>query len=230
MRRKPRARGSDPRKYIICNKINAFSGPFAGLRRRFGNGNRTLSHSGNDFHRRESFTLTLDNRGQAHSFKSMEQRCLGKSGIQVGAIGFGAWQLNNPMWGGPDKAASVRLVHAALAAGGNFFDTAPGYGDGASETLLGRALKGHRADVVICTKFGHGGPEGEDFSVAGLRTSLEGSLRRLQTDYADILLLHNPPDELLDGNQAADLYAALESLQQAGKVRDFGASVDFAQD
>ena len=160
----------------------------------------------------------------------MEQRQLGDSGIHVGAIGFGAWQLNNPMWGGPDNEASLRLVHAALAAGCNFFDTAPNYGDGASETLLGEALNGRRAEAVICTKFGHGGPEGEDFSVPGLRSSLEESLRRLQTDYIDVLLLHNPPAELLDANQAADLYAELEALQRAGTLRVFGASVDFAKD
>ena len=123
----------------------------------------------------------------------MEQRVLGGSSIAVSAIGFGTWQLNNRLWDGPDAKASVRLVQTALAAGCYFFDVAPGYGDGAAETLLGQALHGRRHESVICTKFGHGGPKGEDFSIAGLRASLEGSLKRLQTDYVDLLLLHNPP-------------------------------------
>jgi len=160
----------------------------------------------------------------------MEQRILGSSDIAVGVIGFGAWQLNNPLWGGPDERTSIRLVQAALASGCNFFDVAPGYGDGASETLLGQALRARRQDAIICTKFGHGGPDGEDFSIAGLHASLEGSLRRLQTDYIDVLLLHNPPPALLDGNKAADLFAELEGLQHSGRVRAFGASVDLARD
>jgi aryl-alcohol dehydrogenase-like predicted oxidoreductase len=160
----------------------------------------------------------------------MEYRHFGDTGLRVSAIGFGAWQLNNPMWGGPDEKESIRLVHAALAAGCNFFDTAPGYGDGASETLLGAALHGRREDALICTKFGHGGPDGEDFSVAGLRSSLEGSLQRLQTDHVDMMLLHSPPPELLDGAKAADLYGELDTLQQAGKLRIYGASVDFGDD
>jgi aryl-alcohol dehydrogenase-like predicted oxidoreductase len=159
----------------------------------------------------------------------MEQRILGNSGISVGVIGFGAWQLNNPLWGGPDEQTSIRLVQAALASGCNFFDVAPGYGNGASESLLGQALQRRRQDAVICTKFGHGGPDGEDFSIAGLRASLEGSLRRLQTDYVDVLLLHNPPPDLLDKSKAAELYAELTDLQQAGKLRAFGASIDFAK-
>lgn len=160
----------------------------------------------------------------------MEQRQLGGSGIAASVIGFGAWQLNNALWGGPDERTSIDLVQAALAAGCNFFDVAPGYGDGAGETLLGQALRGRRQDAVVCTKFGHGGPGGEDFSINGLRSSLEGSLRRLRTDYVDVLLLHNPPPALLDGHLAADVYGELGDLQRAGQVRAFGASVDFAKD
>lgn len=158
----------------------------------------------------------------------MQYRQLGKSGIRVSAVGFGAWQLNNPLWGGPDEAASRRLVQAALDGGCNFFDTAPGYGEGASERLLGQALRGRRDAAVICTKFGHT-PEGEsDFAAASLRPALEASLRRLQTDHVDVLLLHNPPGELLDGAQAGDLYAELTAMQAEGKLRAFGASVDWA--
>lgn len=156
----------------------------------------------------------------------MQTRLLGHTHLPVGAIGFGAWQLNNPLWGGPDQRESIHLVHAALAAGVNFFDTAPGYGNGASETALGMALRGRRDTAVICTKFGHTAVPEEDFTAAALRPALEQSLRRLQTDHVDLLLLHNPPSERLAGAQAAELYALLTALQQEGKLRWFGASLD----
>lgn len=156
----------------------------------------------------------------------MKTRLLGHTNVHVGTIGFGAWQLNNPLWGGPDQSASIRLVHAALAAGVNFFDTAPGYGEGASETALGLALRGRRDSAVICTKFGHTAVPEEDFAPTALRPALEESLRRMQTDYVDLLLLHNPPSDRLSGAQAAELYSTLTALQQEGKLRWFGASID----
>ena len=156
----------------------------------------------------------------------MDQRPLGNTGFRVSAVGFGAWQLGNPLWGGPDEAESLALVHAAVDSGCTFFDTAPGYGGGASERLLGKALQGRRDEVVLCTKYGHADPRQSDFSVAGLRAALEASLRRLQTDHVDVLLLHNPPLDLLDGGRAAELYAELEALQREGKLRAFGASLD----
>lgn len=160
----------------------------------------------------------------------MHYRPFGTSGLRVSVVGFGAWQLGNPMWGGPDEAESWRLVHAALDAGCNFFDTAPGYGGGASERLLGEALAGRREAAVVCTKFGHPAEGESDFSAASVRPALEASLRRLQTDRVEVLLLHNPPARLLEGTQAADLYAELEALKAEGKVRVFGASVDWAEE
>jgi len=158
----------------------------------------------------------------------MLYRNFGDTGLRVSALGFGAWQLANPLWGGPDEAESVRLVHAALDAGVNFFDTAPGYGEGASERLLGRALRGRRDGVTIATKFGHTVAGETDFSVARLRPAVEESLGRLGTDRIDVWLLHNPPAALLDGGQAAEFYAELEALKAAGKVRAYGASVDWS--
>lgn len=160
----------------------------------------------------------------------MQFRPLGDSGLVVSCIGFGAWQLANPAWGGPDEAESIGLVRAALDAGCNFFDTAPNYGDGASEAALGRALRGRRDQAVVGTKFGHTGPHTKDFSAARLRPALEGSLRRLQTDHVDVLLLHNPPADRLDGARAADLYGELLTLQREGKLRAFGASVDWSHE
>ena len=160
----------------------------------------------------------------------MQFRPLGDTGLVVSSVGFGAWQLANPAWGGPDEAESIRLVHAALDAGCNFFDTAPNYGEGASETVLGRALRGRRDQAVLCSKFGHTGPATKDFSVARLRPSLEDSLRRLQTDHVDVLLLHNPPPDRLDGAQAADLYGELGRLRGEGRLRAFGASIDWSHE
>jgi aryl-alcohol dehydrogenase-like predicted oxidoreductase len=156
----------------------------------------------------------------------MNLRPFGTTGMLVSEIGLGAWQLANPSWGIDDKEEALRIVDQSLAAGCNFFDTAPGYGNGVSETLLGQALKSARKDVIICTKFGYS-PEGvENFSTDNIRPILEGSLRRLQTDYVDILLLHNPPRELMDGRTATQ-YAELERLKQEGKIREYGVSLDW---
>jgi aryl-alcohol dehydrogenase-like predicted oxidoreductase len=155
-------------------------------------------------------------------------RPLGRSGLAVSEIGFGAWQLGNPMWNGPDRDASLALVAAALDRGVTFFDTAPGYGAGISESLLGEALEGRRDDVVICTKFGHGADGSSDFSAERLRPSLEESLTRLRTDHVDVLLLHSPPPELMDGS--APQYAELERLQREGLVVAYGVSLDFRRD
>lgn len=160
----------------------------------------------------------------------MNKRPFGKTGISVSEIGLGAWQLANPDWGIHDTGEALQIVQKSLEAGCNFFDTAPAYGQGRSEELLGQALKGVRKDVVICTKFGHG-PQGvSDFSIAAMRPSLEGSLRRLQTDYMDILLLHNPPRDLMNSDQAPQLYAELEKLKTEGKIRAYGVSLDWCEE
>jgi aryl-alcohol dehydrogenase-like predicted oxidoreductase len=156
----------------------------------------------------------------------MNLRPFGTTGMQVSEIGLGAWQLANPSWGIDDKDEALRIVEQSLAAGCNFFDTAPGYGNGVSETLLGQALASARKDVIICTKFGYS-PEGvENFNTENIRPILEGSLRRLRTDYVDILLLHNPERKLMDGRTATQ-YAELERLKQEGKIREYGVSLDW---
>lgn len=156
----------------------------------------------------------------------MNLRPFGTTGMQVSEIGLGAWQLANPSWGMDDKQEALRIVQQSLAAGCNFFDTAPGYGNGVSEDLLGQGLASARKDVIICTKFGYS-PEGvQNFSTENIRPILEGSLRRLRTDYVDILLLHNPARELMDGRSATQ-YAELERLKQEGKIREYGVSLDW---
>ena len=161
----------------------------------------------------------------------MKLRPIGNTGMNVSEIGLGAWQLANPDWGISDKAEALRIVQKSLEAGCNFFDTAPGYGEGRSEELLGEGLKSVRKDIILCTKFSHYNAEGEgDFDAANIRPVLEGSFRRLQTDYVDILLLHNPPRELMDGNVAPEIYAELEKLKAEGKIREYGVSLDWREE
>jgi len=157
----------------------------------------------------------------------MNYRPFGNTGMRVSEIGLGAWQLANPDWGVNDQNEAIQIVQRSLAAGCNFFDTAPGYGKGLSEELLGKALKtAKRDEIVICTKAGYTAAGDADFSTASLRPILETSLRRLQTDYVDILLLHNPARELMDGRVATQ-YAELERLKQEGKIRAYGVSLDW---
>jgi aryl-alcohol dehydrogenase-like predicted oxidoreductase len=156
----------------------------------------------------------------------LKLRKLGNTGIDVSEVGFGAWQLGNGMdWGSMSDSEAIHLVHMAMDEGCTFFDTAPNYGQGKSERLLGQAFLGKRDKVVINTKFGHD-PDGQNnFTVEGLKTSLETSLKKLQTDYIDTILIHNPPFELLNGSNT-DIYEELEKLKKEGKIRAYGASVD----
>src|SRR5579862_2090558 len=107
-------------------------------------------------------------------------------------MGLGAWQLGTGAWGSRDAQQCQAIIEAALDCGGNFFDTAPGYAGGHSEEMLGRAFRGRRERAVICTKFGHTADGDTNFDAASIRPALEDSLRRLQTDYIDVFLLHNP--------------------------------------
>jgi Predicted oxidoreductases (related to aryl-alcohol dehydrogenases) len=161
----------------------------------------------------------------------MKLRPFGNTGMKVSEIGLGAWQLANPDWGIDDKSEALRIVQKSLEAGCNFFDTAPGYGGGRSEELLGEGLKSVRKDVILCTKFSHYGEDGtRDFDAKNIRPVLEGSFRALQTDYVDILLLHNPPRELMDGRVAPELYEEMEKLKAEGKIREYGVSLDWREE
>ncbi len=155
----------------------------------------------------------------------MERRPLGTTGITVSEIGLGAWQLANPDWGVQDAGEALQIVQAALDAGCDFFDTAPGYGAGRSEELLGQALQPVRSRIALCTKFGHTADGRTTFDVGAIRPALEASLRRLRTDYVDLYLLHSPPDDLLDGTRAPH-YEELERLKAEGKLRAYGVSTD----
>lgn len=146
---------------------------------------------------------------------------------KVSQIGLGAWQLGeSKAWSTMSDKEANELVQKALELGINFFDTAPNYGSGSSEMRLGKALKlSDRSKIVINTKFGHTVKGASDYSTKSIRSSIEGSLKRLQTDYIDSVLIHNPPFELLDGSKN-DQYEELEHLIEEGKIRAYGASLD----
>jgi aryl-alcohol dehydrogenase-like predicted oxidoreductase len=139
----------------------------------------------------------------------MKNHPLGNTGMNVSEIGHGAWQLANPDWRVSDRNEALKIVQAALEAGCNFFDTAPGYGGGRSEELIGQGLKSVRRDIVISTKFRHTAEGATDFQPESIRPSLEASMKRLQTDYLDIVLMHNPPREMMDGRVAQLAYGMI---------------------
>jgi len=145
----------------------------------------------------------------------------------VSEIGLGAWQLgNNSGWQGMSEKEAMALVEQSLEYGINFFDTAPNYGRGSSEERLGKALKGiDRNKIVINTKFGHTDSGVTNFDSSYIRESLEGSLKRLQVDYVDSIIIHSPPVEYLDGAKN-DHYAIFERLIEEGKIKAYGASLD----
>ncbi|MBN1698177.1 MAG: aldo/keto reductase [Spirochaetales bacterium] len=160
----------------------------------------------------------------------MKRRQLGNTGLMVSEIGFGAFQIGDEYARGRmSLQEAVSLVHAARDAGCNFFDTAPLYGGGKSEEILGVAFSGRREEVIINTKCGHyPGETGRNFDPALIRESVEKSLGRLKTDYIDSLILHNPPGELLSAS--APHYEVFERLKEEGKIRAYGASLDWSHE
>lgn len=159
----------------------------------------------------------------------MKKRPYGNTGKMVSEIGFGGWQLGNTKdWCPMNDEEGIKLIHEALDREVNFFDTAPNYGLGKSEELIGKGLKGRRDKAIINTKFGHGADDILNFSSYKIRSSVESSLRRLQTDYLDSVLLHNPPLKVLRGNTKH--YEVLEKLKEEGKIITYGASVDSSEE
>jgi len=159
----------------------------------------------------------------------MRKRTLGRTRLQVGEIGFGAWAVGGNAHGnsyGPtDDAQSIAAIRRALDLGVNFFDTADVYGWGHSEEILGQALEGRRDDVVLATKVGgdfyHGGVR-TNFEPGYIAFALEQSLRRLRTDRVDLYQLHNPPPEMM-GDPAT--YEALDSLRAEHRIEHYGVSI-----
>ena len=164
----------------------------------------------------------------------MQFRILGRTGIRVSEIGFGAWAIGGtaeasgmPLgWGGSSDDDSLAAIRRARDLGVNFFDTADSYGFGRSESLLGIVLSRRRQDVVIATKVGvvrtSTGELRKDFSRQHIFPAVDGSLKRLRSDYIDVYQLHNPT---LADLRRGDIQEAMEVLQDAGKIRFWGVSI-----
>jgi len=145
--------------------------------------------------------------------------------LMVSRIGLGTWAIGGWMWGGSEEAESIKTIHAAIARGITLIDTAPVYGFGRSEEIVGKALAvdGLRNRVVIATKAGLDWRDGQPFRNASRRrifSEVENSLRRLRTDYIDIYQVHWP-DPLTPIQECAE---AMLALYRQGKIRAIGVS------
>ncbi len=168
--------------------------------------------------------------------ESTDMRALGNTGMTVSSFCFGTWELGGLAWGPITAEDAVDLLRRALDDGVNVYDCSDNYGGGRSEVLLSAAFHGRRQDVVYVTKVGYlpgldgaqsvrmrpeiGGRD-RDHSPEYIRWACELSLRRLNTDYIDVYLLHDPPSAVL---QDAAPFDALRDLQRAGKIRAYGVS------
>ena len=150
----------------------------------------------------------------------MNYRKLGKTDLNLSLIGFGGAALGG-VFGNVDPGDGMRAVHLAVDSGINFFDTSPYYGTTLAETRLGAALLGRRDRVIIATKCGRYGTNEFDFSAKRVTASIDESLRRLQTNYVDLLQVHDL--EFGDAQQIIEeTIPALRRLQQQGKARYIG--------
>jgi aryl-alcohol dehydrogenase-like predicted oxidoreductase len=153
----------------------------------------------------------------------IEQRQLGSQGLTVSALGLGCMGMSTA-YGEADRAESIATLHRAVELGVNFFDTAEVYGPYTNETLLGEAFKGRRAQVIIATKFGfnieNGANTGLNSDPAHIRAAVEGSLKRLGTDYIDLLYQHRIDPQV----PIEDVVGAMAELVRQGKVRYLGLS------
>lgn len=157
----------------------------------------------------------------------MQTRPFNRTGFAASEMGLGCWQLGGGDWGALDEEVALKILGAAAEAGVNFFDTADVYGDGRSESLIGRFLR-ERGDgdgqIFTATKLGRTAalyPDG--YTEAGVRAATEASLRRLGVDALDLTQLHCvPPAVLAQG----EIFGWLGQLKTEGKIRAFGASVE----
>ncbi|UXN58989.1 aldo/keto reductase [Phyllobacterium zundukense] len=161
-------------------------------------------------------------------------RSIGRSGVQASAVGLGTWAIGGWMWGGSDEKQSIAAIHASLDAGVTLIDTAPAYGLGRSEEIVGRALQGRRDKAVIATKCGlvwhtdkgrHFFDQDEKpvhryLGRDAIFHEVETSLARLGTDYIDLYITHwQDPTTPIE-----ETVRALEDLRSSGKIRAIGAS------
>ena len=153
----------------------------------------------------------------------MKKRQLGKSGLEVSAIGFGCMGLNYAYSATIDKKESISLLRAAVDRGVTFFDTAEIYGPYTNEELVGEALKPYRDSVVIATKFGitlRDGKQVQDSHPLRIRESVEGSLKRLNTDVIDLYYQHRVDTQV----PIEDVAGTMKNLISEGKIKHWGLS------
>ncbi len=160
----------------------------------------------------------------------MQYRTLGRTGLQVSEVGFGAMTIGGEIFGTTDDQESLRALHRALDLGMNFIDTADAYGRGHSEEVLAQVLQTRRQEIVLATKGGN------QFTVRqGLRnfdpdyitSALESSLQRLRIDAIDLYQLHNPSPEVM---QRGEIFERLDRLKHEGKIRFYGVSLEKTED
>jgi aryl-alcohol dehydrogenase-like predicted oxidoreductase len=155
----------------------------------------------------------------------MQHIAIGTSGLGASRIGLGTWAIGGWMWGGTDEAESISTIRAAVERGVTLIDTAPAYGFGRSEEIVGKALAegGLRDKVQIATKVGLAWKDGgvfRDSRPASIRREIEDSLRRLRTDVIDLYQVHWPDPE----TPIAETARTLEDLRREGKIRAIGVS------
>ncbi len=154
----------------------------------------------------------------------MKYRQLGNTDLKISELSFGTWAIGGS-WGKSDDQEALKGLEKAMGAGVNFFDTADVYGDGHSEELLAKATKGKEDRVYIATKFCRAGDihDPKTYSEEAVTAYCEASLKRLQRETIDLYQIHCPPMEIL---QSGQVFAVLDKLQQQGKIRHYGVSVE----
>lgn len=155
----------------------------------------------------------------------MKQRTFGHSGKTVSEVGLGTWQIGGS-WGEVSEEESLGILRTAYERGVTFFDTADVYGDGRSESLIGRFIQEHQPqNLFVATKLGRNGNPGwpQNFSLETMREHTENSLRRLGVESLDLTQLHCVPTEEL---RRGEIFEHLRALQAEGKIQRFGASVE----
>ncbi len=153
----------------------------------------------------------------------MEYRALGTSGLLVSTVGLGTWVLGGDHWGKTEDEESIAAIHAALDSGINLIDTAPAYGIGHAEKIVGRAIKGRREGVIVATKCGVQ-REGKKFSYSlkpdDIRKELERSLQSLGVDVIDLYQCHWPDPK----TPIEETMGEMLKMRDAGKIRHIGVS------
>ncbi len=162
----------------------------------------------------------------------MRYRKLGRTGIEVSEIGYGAWGIGGAQWGGADDEESLQALHRAIDLGLNFIDTALAYGEGRSERLVGQVVREREETVHVATKVPpknriwpaeEGAALDEVFPPGYVRECAEQSLRNLEMDTVDLLQLHVWNDDWADSDELLD---EVGELQSSGKIRFFGISIN----